>query len=163
MVMSALETLDRDLGDEVAFYGLICGPFTLALHLLGNDIFLDMFDRPDKVKTSDRLLRRCRAFRRHRSISRHGADVIAVVDPMTSQISPEHFEEFVTPAVNKVFDHIRDRGGLSSMFVCGDVTRNLEVMCRTHADNISVDEQISMDHLRRSAPRTASRSAATSS
>ena len=148
MVMSALETLDRDLGDEVAFYGLVCGPFTLALHLRGNDIFLDMFDRPDEVK---RLVDYCAdvGIRMASLYLSHGASVVAVVDPMTSQISLEHFETFVTEGVNKVFDWIRDNAGLSSLFVCGDVTRNLEVMCRTHADNISVDEQISMDDLRR--------------
>jgi len=148
MVMSALDALNRDLGDEVAFYGLICGPFTLALHLRGNDIFLDMFDRPDDVKA---LVDRCAdvGIRMASLYLSHGASVLAVVDPMTSQISLEHFESFVTAGVNKVFDWIRDRGGLSSFFVCGDVTRNLEAMCRTRADNISVDEQISIPDLRK--------------
>ena len=148
MVMSALETLDRDLGEEIALYGLVCGPFTLALHLRGNDIFLDMFDRPDDVKT---LVDYCAdiGIRMASLYLSHGADVVAVVDPMTSQISLDHFETFVTEGVNKVFDWIRANDGLSSLFVCGDVTRNLEPMCATRADNISVDEQISMDDLRR--------------
>jgi uroporphyrinogen decarboxylase len=147
MVMSALETLDRDLGDEVALYGLVCGPFTLALHLRGNDIFLDMFDRPDDVKA---LIDYCAEVGIHMAslYLSHGASVIAVVDPMTSQISPEHFETFVNSGVNKVFDWIRDQDALSSMFVCGDATRNLDALCRTHADNVAVDEQISMDDLR---------------
>ncbi len=147
IVVQALETLKKEIGDDTALYGLICGPFTLALHLLGNDIFLDMYDEEDEViavidycadiciKSADIYLD-------------HGADVIGVVDPMTSQISPNHFVQFVTPAMNKVFDHIRARGGISSIFVCGDVTRNLEVMAQTTADNISVDEQIDMVHLR---------------
>jgi uroporphyrinogen decarboxylase len=146
--MSALETLDRDLGEEVAFYGLVCGPFTLALHLRGNDIFLDMFDRPEYVKE---LIDYCADVGIHMAslYLSHGAGVVAVVDPMTSQISPEHFSEFVTSGLNKSFDWIRDNGGLSSMFVCGDVSRNLELMCRTSSDNVCVDEQISMDELRR--------------
>lgn len=147
IIVEALETLKTDIGQDTALYGLICGPFTLALHLLGNEIFLDMYDEEDKVlavidycadvciKSADIYLK-------------HGADVIAVVDPMTSQISPDHFEQFVTPFMNKVFDHIREQGGISSIFVCGDVTRNLEVMTQTTADNISVDEQIDMTHLR---------------
>lgn len=146
LILDALDRLHAELGEEVAFYGLVCGPFTLALHLLGNDIFLDMFDEPEEVKAvidhaADVAIKTAEAYLEH-----HAA-VIAVVDPMTSQISPEHFEEFVTPAVNKVFDAVRARGGMSSMFVCGDVTRNLEMMCRTHADNVSVDEQIPMDRL----------------
>jgi hypothetical protein len=29
---------------DIALYGLITGPFTLALHLLGSDIFIKMFE-----------------------------------------------------------------------------------------------------------------------
>ncbi|MDZ4200374.1 MAG: uroporphyrinogen decarboxylase family protein, partial [Kiritimatiellia bacterium] len=153
VVLEVMDRLKREWGDEVALYGLICGPFTLALHLRGSDIFLDMFDDEAGVQA---LL----SYAADRAIEMaghdldHGADVIAVVDPMISQISPEHFEHFVTPHMNRVFDAIRARGGLSSLFVCGDVTRNLDVMCRTRADNISVDEQIDMARLKSLAAAT---------
>ena len=147
IVVEALETLKKEIGDDTALYGLICGPFTLALHLLGNDIFLDMYDEPEVVQEvvnycADICIQSADIY------LKHGADVIAVVDPMTSQISPDHFEEFVTPAMNRVYDHIRAQGGVSSIFVCGDVTRNLEVMVKTTADSICVDEQIDMVRLR---------------
>ncbi len=147
IVVEALETLKKEIGDDIALYGLICGPFTLALHLLGNDIFLDMYDEPEEVQAvvnycADICIQSADIY------LKHGADVIAVVDPMTSQISPDHFEEFVTPAMNRVYDHIRAQGGVSSIFVCGDVTRNLEVMVKTTADSICVDEQIDMVRLR---------------
>ena len=147
IITAALETLKKDIGDETALYGLICGPFTLALHLLGNDIFLDMYDEEEKVIE---VINYCAGICKKSAdiYLNHGADVIAVVDPMTSQISPDHFEQFVTPFMNEVYDHIREKGGVSSIFVCGDVTRNLEVMANTTADNISVDEQIDMVHLR---------------
>lgn len=147
MVLRALDRLRGEMGEEVALYGLICGPFTLALHLLGNDIFLEMFDRPEHVEKVVAFCADVAVDMASRYLE-HGAAVIAVVDPMTSQISPEHFEQFVAPAMNRVFDAIRARGGLSSIFVCGDVSRNLEAMCRTRADNISVDEQIDMARLR---------------
>ena len=35
---------------DLALYGLITGPFTLALHLLGTEIFMGMFDRPEYIK-----------------------------------------------------------------------------------------------------------------
>lgn len=147
IIVQVLEALKKEMGGDTALYGLICGPFTLALHLLGNDIFLDMYDEEDYVlEVIDYCADIC--IKSADIYLKHGADVIAVVDPMTSQISPNHFEQFVTPAMNKVFDHIRARGGISSIFVCGDVTRNLEVMAKTRADNISVDEQIDMAKLR---------------
>jgi uroporphyrinogen decarboxylase len=148
IVVQALETLKKEIGSDTALYGLICGPFTLALHLLGNDIFLEMYDDEDRVievinYCADICIQSADIY------LNHGADVIAVVDPMTSQISPDHFQQFVTPAMNRVYDHIRARGGISSIFVCGDVTRNLEVMVKTTADCISVDEQIDMANLRK--------------
>lgn len=147
MVLEATRRVKAEMGDEVAIYGLIAGPFTLALHLLGTDIFLEMYDEEEKVEA---LLMRCAGYAKQvaQAYIEAGADVIAVVDPMTSQISPNHFEMFVTPAMNDVFGHIRTLGALSSCFVCGDVTRNLEAMCRTTCDYISVDEQIDMARLR---------------
>jgi len=143
----ALEIIRQDFGKDLALYGLICGPFTLALHLLGNEIFLEMYDNPAIVTG---LLTYCSAIACQTAdfYLQNGVDIVAVVDPMTSQISPEHFRQFVTPALNPVFDHIRAEGGLSSLFVCGDVDRNLECMCETNCDNVSVDEQISIPKLR---------------
>ncbi|MBN2713393.1 MAG: uroporphyrinogen decarboxylase, partial [Planctomycetes bacterium] len=133
--------------DEVALYGLICGPFTLALHLIGNDIFLDMFDDEDKVKE---IIDFCAEVGKKASEAyiAAGCDVVAIVDPMTSQISPDHFDEFVGPYVNKIFDYVHEKGALGSMFVCGDATRNLENMCKTTCDNVSIDENISLELLR---------------
>lgn len=145
-VMSALRTLKQDIGDEVALYGLICGPFTLALHLLGSEIFLQMLDDPDYVK---RVMAYCTEVGKKISEAylKNGADVIALVDPMTSQISPDHFAEFVAPSINEICDFIREKKGLSALFVCGDVTRNLDAMVNTTADSLHVDEQINMEHL----------------
>lgn len=147
IIRDAAGRLRESMGEEVALYGLITGPFTLALHLLGHDIFMQMFDQPYKVKT---LCQFCADIARQSADAYidAGADVVAVVDPMTSQISPEHFLEFVTPYVNPVFSHIRERGALGSMFVCGDATRNLEVMCKTYCDNVSIDENISLENVR---------------
>lgn len=147
VVLKALDRLKAEFGHDTAWYGLICGPFTLALHLLGNDLFLEMYDNPEWIQKVTDYAADIGILSAYAYLD-HGADVIAVVDPMTSQISSEHFEAFVAPAMNKVFDAIRARGVCSSIFVCGDVTRNLEVMCKTRADNICVDEQIDMVKLK---------------
>jgi uroporphyrinogen decarboxylase len=146
VVAEALRTMKRQAGDSVALYGLITGPFTLALHLMGTNIFLDMFNAPDRVK---QVIEYCAGICRKATdfYVDNGADVIAVVDPMTSQISPKHFQEFVTDYANQVFDHVRGRNAISSLFVCGNATRNLENMCGTRCDNVSVDENIDLAKL----------------
>jgi uroporphyrinogen decarboxylase len=146
VIAEAMKVLKRQMGDDVALYGLVTGPFTLALHLMGTNIFLEMFNDPDGVK---RVVQFCAdvCCKAAGFYVDHGADVVALVDPMTSQISPRHFSEFVTDYVNQVFDHVRGRGSLSSLFVCGNATRNLENMCGTHCDNVSVDENIDLARL----------------
>ena len=132
---------------ELALYGLITGPFTLAMHLLGTDIFMKMFDAPDEVKRLMEFCRQtCQAMAGYYMDA--GCDVIAVVDPMTSQIGPEQFNEFVTPFVAPVFDAIRANNCLGSFFVCGQAQQNVEAMCACRPDNVSVDENIPLDFVR---------------
>ena len=146
LVLDAIRRVKAEIGDEVALYGLLTGPLTLALHLRGDDVLLDMFDEEDEVPV---LLDFCAEIAK-KMVDAYidaGIDVIAVVDPMISQIGPEHFADFIAPPSNKIFDHIRERGALSSLFVCGNATRNLETMAATTCDNISVDENVDMAKL----------------
>ena len=135
------------VGEDVAIYGLICGPFTLAMHLMGNDLFMQMYDHPDYVKAVVGYAASI-GCKMSQAYIDAGADVIAVVDPMTSQISPEHFTEFVSPYVNQLFDSVRERRCYSSLFVCGDAARNLAEMAKTSCDNLSIDENIPLSLLR---------------
>ena len=146
LVLDAVRRAKAELGDDVALYGLLTGPLTLALHLRGDDVLLDMFDEEDEVPE---LYDYCAEVAKKLvdAYIEAGIDVIAVVDPMISQIGPGHFTDFVAPPLNKIFDHIRSKGALSSLFVCGNATRNLEAMCATTCDNISVDENIDMEAL----------------
>jgi MtaA/CmuA family methyltransferase len=132
---------------DLALYGLIAGPFTLALHLLGTDIFMKLFEEPEYVT---RLFAFCKrvANRMADYYIEAGCDVIAVVDPMTSQIDPATFEMFVSPPMTEIFEHIREKGALSSFFVCGHAQQNIEVMCRCKPDNVSIDENIPLDYVK---------------
>lgn len=143
MILDVMRRMKAEVGNETALYGLITGPFTLASHLRGNNIFTDMYDFEDEVAD---LLEFCAvvACNAAEYMIDAGMDVIAVVDPLISQISAKHFEEFMTKPFTKVFDHIRAKGALSSFFVCGDATRNLEVMCDTKPDSFSIDENVDL-------------------
>ncbi|MGB8453818.1 MAG: uroporphyrinogen decarboxylase family protein [Anaerocolumna sp.] len=144
IALGATKRIVKELGDKIAIYGLITGPFTLALHLKGTDIFYDMIDEPEEVV---KLMEFCQkvAINTAKMYLDAGVDIVALVDPMTSQISPDSFEEFVSPYVREVFHYIHERGKLGSLFVCGDATRNIELMCKTQCDNISVDENVDLN------------------
>ncbi|MEG0590746.1 MAG: uroporphyrinogen decarboxylase family protein, partial [Lachnospiraceae bacterium] len=143
MVLDVMKRMKEAVGDTTALYGLICGPFTLAAHLRGNDIFMDMYDDEEAMED---FLDYCNvvAMNMAQYYIEAGMDVIAVVDPLISQISAEHFEMFMSKPFKQLFAHIRELGALSSFFVCGDATRNIEVMCQTEPDSISVDENVDL-------------------
>ena len=152
IVLRALERIVRSLGDKIAIYGLITGPFTLALHLRGTDLFFDLIEDPDAATA---LMDFCRdvCIRTADLYMDRGADIIAVVDPVVSQISPANFADFVSPAATAIFDHIRSRGKGGSFFVCGNAKRNIEEMCKCHPDNISIDENIPLDYVKETAEK----------
>ena len=147
IVMEAAKEICDKIGDKIALYGLITGPFTLALHLLGTEIFFQMEDEPELVHE---LMKFCEnvCIETAKMYIQAGTDVIAVVDPMTSQISPVHFAEFVSPYVTRIFEYVGKQGKLSSFFVCGDAKRNIEEMCKCKPDNVSIDENIPLDYVR---------------
>lgn len=132
---------------EIALYGLITGPFTLALHLMGTDIFIKLFEAPDEVNEVMDFCTKV-GLKMAEYLINAGCDVIAVVDPMTSQIDPLTFETFVTPYVSEIFDDIRKKGKLSSFFVCGHAQQNIEAMCDCRPDNVSIDENIPLDFVK---------------
>ncbi len=141
MVLDVTKRMKQAVGDTTALYGLICGPFTLASHLRGTEIFIDMFDNPDGLRdllqyTKDVCIKMSEYY------IEAGIDVVAVVDPLVSQISPRHFDNFLSSVFTEVFDYVRDQEVFSAFFVCGDATKNLTLMCQTQPDSIAIDENI---------------------
>lgn len=145
-VLGAMKRIYAALPDK-AIYALITGPFTLALHLKGTDIFFAMYDDPSGMKE---LMQFCTDVAK-KTVDMYvqaGCDVVAVVDPMTSQISPDAFSEFVTPYCTELFEYIRSEGKPGSFFVCGNAKNNIEEMCRCNPNNVSIDENIPLDYVR---------------
>lgn len=143
IVLDAMRQMKTRVGDKTALFGLVTGPMTLASHLRGTEIFMDTFDHEDFLRELlDYCRRVCEQMIDH--FVNAGMDVIAVVDPVVSQVSPRMFNKFLHAPFSSVFTHIRDLGVASSFFVCGDATKNIEVMCKTKPDSIFVDENIDL-------------------
>ena len=143
LILDVMSKMKEKVGDHTALYGLTCGPLTLASHLRGTELFMDMIRHPDKVYD---LINFCNEVGKRLAefYIEAGMDVIAVVDPLVSQVSPKHFNQFLAAPFTDVFNLIREKGVFSSFFVCGDATKNIEVMCKTNPDSIAVDENINM-------------------
>ena len=141
LVLKVMKRMKEEVGNSIALYGLACGPLTLASHLRGMNLFMDMYENPEFVQevidfSTDVFLRMSDYY------IDSGMDVFASVDPIVSQVSPDTFVQFLDKPYKKIFSNLRDRGVKNGLFVCGDATKNLEVMCDTEPDSISIDENI---------------------
>ena len=143
MILDVMRRMKSAVGEKTALYGLVTGPFTLASHLRGTEIFMDMIDHEEYVHALLAYTAEV-AKRMSDDYIQAGMDVIGVVDPVVSQISPRHFKKFMHGPFKDVFSFIRQQGVFSSFFVCGDATKNIDVMCQTTPDSISVDENIDL-------------------
>lgn len=141
MVIDVAKRIKKELGNEVALYGLFCGPYTLASHLRGTNFFRDARQRPEYVKELMDYVTEL-GIQMADIYMDEDVDVIVPTDPVVSQISPKHFQEFVFDPYKKIFDHIRSRKKFSSFFVCGNATHIIDLMCQTGPDSISVDENV---------------------
>ena len=147
MFFEATRKLVEKVGDEKAVFALCCGPFTLALHLRGSAFIMDMMKKPDEAH---KVLEYCAEITRRMGewYMETGAHVVAVVDPMTSQIAPKHFEAFVTPYVKPVIDEVHGKGGIVTLFCCGNATKNIELMMKSKPDAIAFDEQVDLQFVK---------------
>jgi len=143
MILKTMREVKEKIGDDTALYGLLTGPFTLASHLRGQSFFMDMAMDVEYCKN---MLKYTAQIAKAMSdyFIEAGMDVISIVCPLVSQISPKHFDAMLSGPYQEVFDHIRSKGALSSFFVCGNATPNIEPMCKTNPDSISVDENVNM-------------------
>ena len=144
VVLDAMRQMKKEVGGHTALYGLVTGPLTLASHLRGTDIFMNMIRQPDYVKELIWFSAQF-ALDIAKFYMDAGMDVIAVVDPLISQISAKHFNLYLSEAYTEIFETLRQEGVFSSLFVCGDATKSIEVMCQTGPDSIAVDENIFMN------------------
>jgi uroporphyrinogen decarboxylase len=143
MILDVMRRMKSEVGEHTALYGLVTGPMTLASHLRGTEIFMDTFDHEEFLAE---LLDYCAnvCVRVAELYREAGMDIIAVVDPVVSQVSPRHFKQFLLQPFKKIFDAVREMGAFSSFFVCGDATKNIDVMCQSGPDSISIDENIDL-------------------
>jgi len=123
------------------------GPLTLASHLAGVRIFTAVKKAPEFAHSVIRFAGELGA-RAAEFYADMGCDIIAIVDPVASQIRPETFREFVTPNCQAAIRTIHDAGIASSFFICGDCTKVAEEVCGLGTHAFAVDEQMNLNFIR---------------
>jgi uroporphyrinogen decarboxylase len=133
---------------NVALYGLHCGPLTLASHLRGVRIFTDVYKNKELAKEIIDFSGEVCGEAARIYAEEIDCDVIAITDPVASQIKPDTFREFVTPATQPAVQAAKKAGKVSSFFICGDATKVLEEVAQVGTDGFAIDEQLNLLYVR---------------
>lgn len=148
LIFEAAQIAKPQLDDlDCAMMGLICGPLTLASHLAGVRIFTDVYKNKDFAwAVLDYAGKVCAAAAQF--YAQMGCDIIAIVDPVASQIRDTTFREFVTPHCQDAIKVIHDANITSSFFICGDCTKVMDEVCTLGTHGFAIDEQLNMNFIR---------------
>jgi len=133
---------------DIALYGILCGPLTLASHLRGVRIFTDVYKNKTLAKEIIDFSGEVAGEAARIYAEEIGCDVIAITDPVASQIKPETFLEFVKPATQPAIKATKKAGKVSSFFICGDATKVLEEVATVGTDGFAIDEQLNLNYVR---------------
>ena len=132
---------------DCVLMGLFCGPLTLASHLAGVRIFTDVYKNPEFAHKVLKYAGEVGAIAAG-LYAEMGCEIIAIVDPVASQIRSETFKEFVTPNCLEAIKVIHDAGVTSSFFICGDCTKVMRDVCELGTHGFAIDEQLNMNFIR---------------
>ena len=143
LVMDTTRRIKKLVGDHTAIFGIVTGPLSLASHLRGTNLFIDMLRNKNLAQ---KIIDTCTeiSLKMVEYYINAGADVIALVDPFVSQISPRLFKKMLAEPFSNIFQYIKSRNRYNSFFVCGDATKIIPSMCQTNPDSIFVDENVDM-------------------
>jgi [methyl-Co(III) methanol-specific corrinoid protein]:coenzyme M methyltransferase len=133
VVLDALSILRRQVGDEVAVFGKVMGPWTLAYHMAGTQNFLlnvGMGEKDKVIKMMRQLMPVTIAFAKAQF--RAGADVVCLADHVTGDLaSSRHYEELLLPLHKEITVQI---GGPLILHVCGNCNDRLELFAGAGLD-----------------------------
>ncbi len=139
-ILKATQHLHREF-PETAWGAVVTGPFTLALHLTGVELFMQMFNTPALVQDAIDFCSRMSQKLAHFYLEA-GADFILLADPMASQTSPQQFQRFIQPALGPVIDAVHGKQAPVLLATTGNPEKLLQEMTSLAPDGLLVDADL---------------------
>jgi MtaA/CmuA family methyltransferase len=77
-----------------------------------------------------------------------GADTMGVGDAIASQVSADMYREHILPHERRLFEGLKEAGGLVRLHICGDITHLLPDIATLPVDIVDLDWQVDVAHAR---------------
>ena len=119
--------------------GYVIGPFTLAGLLMGAvEIATATITEPDLVLSVVNFAENI-IIRYAKELIRAGADIIAILEPTATFLSPKAFARFSGASVSRI---VRFLDAMTILHICGNTTHLIEAMCETGVQGLSLDSVV---------------------
>lgn len=117
----------------------VIGPFTLAGLMIGaSQIALATIDNPDLVFATLNLAEEI-ITRYAKELVNAGAELVAILEPTATFLSPKSFLSFSGNYVNRI---ARRLDGMTVLHICGDTTRLIPAMGQIEVQGLSLDSMV---------------------
>jgi MtaA/CmuA family methyltransferase len=140
--LAAIREYKRRVGGECCILGWVEGPAAEAADVRGvQDFLMDLWDNEAACVT---LMEHCThtAIRFAHAQIAEGADTIGVGDAIASQLSPDMYRQLVWPLEKRLFEGIRDKGGIVRLHICGNITHLLPYLAELPIDILDLDHMV---------------------
>lgn len=144
--LEAIRLFRERVGGEIPIMGWVEGALAEAADLRGvSTLMMDLFERPEWVAE---LLEFCceQAIIFARAQVEAGADIIGLGDAVASQVSPDMYRMFALPYEQRIFQAVKDAGGVARLHICGDTTNIVSDMANSGADIVDLDWMVDYAH-----------------
>ncbi len=144
--LQLLESLNNEIGDNVAILNYVPGPFSFAAELMGLDEALNkIFENPELLK---KVMEFCRVATITLGVIKiqNGAEILTIADPLANfeNLTPKQFEEFCFPALKKMIEELRLKKTKIGLQIGGNTTPLIDLIAETGADFLELDTKVDL-------------------
>lgn len=146
-LVQAAKVLQREVGRSLPVVGVVTGPFSIAVQLMGLEKMLyGLVDQPQLMQQFlDQVTKVSETFAL--ALIRAGAPVIMLMDPASSQniITPGVFRKFSLPLIQRIFGDCQRAGAKACwLTITGEIKGFLPDYPSTGAQLATVDYEVSL-------------------
>ncbi len=130
-----------DVNFDIPKGAYVIGPFTLAGLMMGaTEIALATIDNPDLVHAAAEFATQV-IIRYAQALVDAGADLICILEPTATFISPRAFRKFSGAYVRRIIEKVN---AIPVLHICGNTTHLIQAMAETGAQGLSLDAAVDL-------------------
>lgn len=145
-IVDTYTAISQEIKDKYLIVPGITGPFSQIVFMMGlSETLLLTLDQPNELKQALEW-RTQKAIEWADELIELGVDCAWIGEGAASSsiISPETYAEFVLPYAYAVVEHLKAKGIVTIMHVCGDINKSAGIIAKTGVDAMDIDYMVDL-------------------